>query len=83
MENVSKGGIILPESAIEKKRETKGVVLSVGKGRFNDLGNRIPLAVKVGDVVLYGDYAGTDIKTAEGEFLLMSEDDVIAVLVDE
>lgn len=73
------GGIIIPDTAKEKPQQ--GRVLAVGKGRVNDDGTLIPLDVKVGDTVLFGKYAGTDIKLDGEERLIMREDDVLAVVV--
>ena len=73
------GGIIIPDTAKEKPQQ--GRVLAVGKGRVSDDGTLIPLDVKVGDTVLFGKYAGTDIKLDGEERLIMREDDVLAVVV--
>jgi len=73
------GGIIIPDTAREKPQQ--GRVLAVGKGRVSDDGTLIPLDVKVGDTVLFGKYAGTDIKLDGEERLIMREDDVLAVVV--
>jgi chaperonin GroES len=78
-EEVSKGGIVLPETAKEKPQE--GKVVAVGAGKKNDKGDVTPLELKSGDVVLYGKYSGTEIATKTGEdFLIMREEDVFAVL---
>lgn len=75
----SKGGIILPDSAQEKPKE--GEVVAVGPGRLDDSGKREPLSVKVGDRVLFSSYAGTEYKQNEEEFLILSEKDILGVLV--
>lgn len=77
---VSKGGILLPDSAQEKPKE--GEVLAVGPGKLNDDGSIQKLSVKVGDKVLFSSYAGTEIKTEESETecLIMSEEDILGVL---
>ncbi|MGB7979032.1 MAG: co-chaperone GroES [Chlamydiales bacterium] len=73
-----KGGILLPESAKEKPRQ--GIVLAVGPGKCDEKGRLSPLEVKVGDEVLFSSYSGTEYKTDGGETLILSEEDVLAVL---
>ena len=77
----SKGGIILPDTAQEKPKE--GEVIAVGPGIRDDEGKVHPLAVKVGDRVLFSSYAGTEIKdkTSDDEFLILAEEDILGVLV--
>lgn len=77
----TKGGIILPETAQEKPKQ--GEVVAVGPGSRDDEGTLHPLAVKMGDRVLFQAYAGTEVKTGEGdeEYLLLSEEDILGVLV--
>ncbi|PIQ95530.1 MAG: co-chaperone GroES [Nitrospinae bacterium CG11_big_fil_rev_8_21_14_0_20_56_8] len=75
---VRKGGIIIPDSAKEKPIE--GRVKAVGKGRMGEDGKPIKLEVKEGDKVLYSKYAGTEIKLDGEDYLLMREDDVLAVI---
>ncbi len=78
-EEMTKGGIVLPDTAKEKPQE--GEVMAVGKGKVLDNGQKQALELKVGDKVLYGKYSGTEISTREGEILLiMREDDVLAVV---
>lgn len=78
-QEVSKGGIVLPDSAKEKPQE--GKVVAVGAGKRNDKGDIQPLELKVGDVVLYGKYSGTEITTRDGEeCLIMREEDVFAIV---
>lgn len=72
------GGIILPESA--KDKPSRGTVISVGDGRMLRDGSRGPLQVKPGDQVLFTTYGPDEIKVGEDEFLLMREDDVLAVI---
>ncbi len=74
---VKKGGIIIPDTAKEKPQE--GEVIAVGKGKMED-GKLIPLEVKVGDKILYGKYAGTEIKINDEEYLIMREEDVLAII---
>ena len=75
-EEVTKGGIVLPDTAKEKPQE--GEVLAVGLGRVLDDGNRIPPEVKVGDRVLYAKYGGTEIKLDEEELVILHESDLLA-----
>ncbi len=78
-EEVTKGGIVLPDTAKEKPQE--GQVLAVGEGRRLENGTVQPLTLKKGDHVLYGKYSGTEISTKEGEtVLIMREDDVLGVI---
>ncbi len=77
-EDTTKGGIIIPDSAKEKPIE--GKVLAVGSGKTLDNGQQQPLEVKEGDRVLFGKYAGTDIKIDGEEHLIMREDDIIAIV---
>jgi chaperonin GroES len=71
-------GIILPETAKEKPQE--GTVLAAGPGRTDDDGKRIPMDVKVGDVVLYAKYAGTEVKIDEKKLLILKESDILAIV---
>ncbi len=73
-----RGGIIIPDTAKEKPMEA--TVEAVGDGKFDDNGKRIPLDVKKGDHILIGKYAGTEIKIDEQEFLILREDEVLAIL---
>ena len=77
-EEKTKGGIIIPDSAKEKPME--GKVISVGDGKILEDGTKIPLEVKAGDMVLFGKYAGTEIKIEGKEYLIMREDDVLGVI---
>jgi chaperonin GroES len=72
------GGIVLPDTAKEKPK--KGTVLSVGEGRLLDTGKRQALQVQEGDRVLFSSYAGTEIKVSGEEFLIMDENDILAVI---
>jgi chaperonin GroES len=74
----SKGGILLPDSAQERPRE--GEVLAVGPGKANEAGQVEPLTVKVGDRVLFGSYAGTEVKQDGEEYLILSEEDIFGIL---
>ena len=73
-----KGGIIIPDSAKEKPQE--GRVIAVGNGKVTDEGKRLPLDVKAGDRVLFGKYAGSDVTIDGKEYLIMREEDLLAIL---
>ena len=73
-----RGGIIIPDSAKEKPQE--GEVIAVGEGKKLDNGERVPLDIKEGDRVLFGKYAGTEIKLDGDEYLIMREDDILGVI---
>ncbi|HEV8525146.1 MAG TPA: co-chaperone GroES [Terriglobales bacterium] len=73
-----RGGIIIPDTAKEKPQE--GEVISVGKGKINEEGKVRPLDVKPGDRILFGKYAGTEIKLDGEEFLIMREEEVLGIL---
>jgi chaperonin GroES len=75
---VRKGGIIIPDTAKEKPQE--GKVIAVGNGQVSDDGKKIPLDVKAGDKILFGKYSGSEVKLDEQEYLIMREDDVLAIL---
>ncbi len=77
-EEVTAGGIVLPETAKEKPQ--KGTVLAIGPGDRDDQGNRIPLDVQVDDTVLFAKYSGTEIKYNGKKLLIMRESDVLAIL---
>ncbi len=77
-EEVTAGGIVLPDAA--KDKPSRGTVVSVGDGRLLDDGSRSELQVKVGDRVLFSSYAGEQFKLGDRELLLMREDDVLAVI---
>jgi chaperonin GroES len=77
-ETMTASGIIIPDSAKEKPQE--GSVIAVGKGKVTEDGKILALDVKVGDKVLFGKYAGTEIKIEGKEYLMMREDDVLGVV---
>ncbi|MBN2809419.1 MAG: co-chaperone GroES [Deltaproteobacteria bacterium] len=77
-EEKTKGGIIIPDAAKEKPMQ--GKVMAVGKGKVTEEGKVTPLDVKVGDKILFGKYAGTEVKLDGEEYLIMREDDVLGVL---
>ena len=73
-----KGGLIIPDTAKEKPQE--GEVIAVGNGKLLDNGTKVPLDVKAGDKILFGKYSGTDIKIDGQEYLILREDEVLAVV---
>ncbi|WP_378038691.1 co-chaperone GroES [Actinomycetospora atypica] len=77
-ETTTASGIVIPDTAKEKPQE--GKVLAVGPGRIDDKGNRIPLDVAVGDVVVFSKYGGTEIKYNGEDYLILSSRDVLAVV---
>ena len=72
------GGIIIPDSAKEKPQQ--GTIIAAGHGKANGNGKRVPLDVKAGDRILFGKYAGQEIKLEGQEYFIMKEDDVLAVI---
>ncbi len=74
------GGIIIPDTAKEKPQQ--GKVIAAGNGKCKDDGGRIPLDVKAGDVILFGKYSGQEIKLEGEEYLIVREDEVLAVIED-
>ncbi|MBW1777002.1 MAG: co-chaperone GroES [Deltaproteobacteria bacterium] len=77
-EQKTKGGIIIPDTAKEKPAE--GKVIAVGSGKLDENGKRMPLDVKKGDRILFGKYAGTEVKIEGKEYLMMREDDVLGII---
>lgn len=77
-ETTTAGGIVIPDTA-DKDKPMQGTVLAIGSGRYQE-GKLLPLQVKVGDRVLFGKYAGTNVKFAEKEFLVMREEDIMGVV---
>ena len=75
---VKKGGIIIPDTAKEKPQEAK--VIAVGNGKVTDAGKKIPLDGKAEDKILFGKYSGSEVKIDDKEYLIMREDDVLAIL---
>src|SRR5436309_8547834 len=73
-----KGGIIIPDTAKEKPQE--GTVIAVGAGKLDENGKRVPLEVKVGDKVLFGKYAGNEIKIDDVEHVILREDDILGII---
>jgi chaperonin GroES len=77
-EQVTASGLVIPDTAKEKPQE--GEVVAVGPGRIDDNGNRVPLDLAVGDVVLYSKYGGTEVKYGGVEYLVLSARDVLAIV---
>ena len=77
-EEVTAGGIVLPETAKEKPQQ--GKVLAAGPGDRNDKGERVPMDVKVGDVILFAKYSGTEVKIDGKKLLILRESDMLAVI---
>jgi chaperonin GroES len=77
-EGKTSGGIIIPDTAKEKPRE--GKVIAVGPGKIDDNGKRVPIEIKKGDRILFGKYAGTEIKLDGIEHIIMREDDILGVI---
>ena len=77
-EEKTKGGLFIPDSAKEKPMQ--GKVVAAGNGRILEDGKKIPMDVKVGDVVLFAKYSGNDVKIDDKEYLIMKEDDILAIV---
>ena len=77
-ETKTAGGIVIPDSAAEKP--SKGTIIAVGDGKVTDSGEKQALAVKVGDQVLFGKYAGTEVKLDDKDYIVMREEDVMGVI---
>lgn len=77
-EEVTKSGIVLPDTAKEKPQ--KGKVIAVGPGKILDNGERGPMEIKEGDTVIYSKYAGTEVKIDDKEYLILSQRDILAIV---
>ncbi|MFQ5952765.1 MAG: co-chaperone GroES [Candidatus Omnitrophota bacterium] len=77
-EEVTKGGIVLPDTAKEKPQQAK--VVSIGKGRISEDGKVIPPEVKKGDLVLFGKYSGTELKVDDRNLLMLKEEDILGIV---
>lgn len=77
-ETMTAGGLFIPETAKEKPQ--RGEIVAVGNGKKTEDGKVLPLDVKVGDIVLFGKYAGTEVKVDGNDYLMMREDDILAVV---
>ena len=80
-EEITKGGILLPDTAKEKPQE--GKVLAVGPGKLTDDGKRIAMEIKVGDTVLYARYGGTEYKLDDEELMILRESDVLGIITSK
>ena len=80
VEEVTKGGIIIPDTA--KEKPSKGKILAVGSGKVGENGEIKPLDVKAGDTVLFGKYAGTDVRVDDEELVVMREEDIMGIIED-
>lgn len=79
-EEVTRGGIVLPDTA--RKRPREGEVLAVGPGRLLDSGERAALEVKVGDIVVYSEFGGTEVRVGEEDYVILDEGSVLAINPD-
>ncbi len=77
-EEKTKGGLFIPDSAKEKPMQ--GKVVAAGSGRMTEDGKKIPMELKVGDIVLFAKYSGNDVKIDDKEYLIMKEDDILAIV---
>jgi len=77
----TKGGIILPDTAKEKPQQ--GKIIAVGKGRIDENGKHVPMEVKVGDVILYGKYSGTEVTIDDKEYVILREEDILAIVEEK
>src|SRR5262245_6706873 len=79
-ETTTRSGIVLPDTSKEKPQ--RGEIIAAGKGRLNDDGDRVEMDVKVGDIVLFAKYAGTEFKHDDEDLLILSEKDILAIIED-
>jgi len=79
-EQTTRSGIVLPDTSKEKPQ--RGEIIAAGKGRLNEDGDRVEMDVKVGDIVLFAKYAGTEFKHEDEDLLILSEKDILAILED-
>ena len=77
-QEVGRGGLIIPDTAKEKPQE--GTVVAVGNGKLTDEGKRVALDVVAGDRILFGKYSGSEVKIEDNEYVIMKEEDVLAIL---
>ncbi len=77
-ESVSKGGIIIPDTA--KEKPAKGRVIAVGAGKLDKSGKRMPIEVKADEIVLFGKYSGSEVKLNNEDYIILREDDILAVV---
>lgn len=81
-EEQTKSGIVLPDTT-DKEKPEQGKVIAVGQGRIDANGNRIPMTVKIGDVVLFTKYAPNEVKIGDKEYLIAKEEDILAVIYEQ
>jgi chaperonin GroES len=79
-EQTTRSGIVLPDTSKEKPQ--RGEIVAAGKGRLNEDGDRVEMDVKVGDIVLFAKYAGTEFKHEDEDLLILSEKDILAIIED-
>lgn len=77
-EEITKGGIVIPDNA--KEKPCRGIIIAVGTGKLSKDGTVRPLAVKVGDTVLFGKYSGTEVKIDDKELVVMREEDIMGII---
>lgn len=77
-EEEKKGSIIIPDTAKEKPQE--GIIVAIGDGKLTEDGKRVPLTVKVDDKVLFGKYSGTDVKYGDEDYVIMREEEILAII---
>lgn len=80
-EEVTKGGIFLPDTA-SKERPMEGTIVAAGEGRVDDSGKRVPMNVKAGDKIIFAKYSGTEFKVDDIEYLILAEKDILGVVQD-
>lgn len=78
-EEITKSGIVLP-GTVSKEKPQEGTVIAVGQGKLNDKGERMPMSVKGGDKVLFSKYSPQEVKVGNKEYLIVREDDIIAII---
>ena len=78
-DEVTKGGIVLPDT-VDKERPERGEVVAVGEGKMLDSGQRAPMGVKVGDIVMFKKYSPDEVKVDDVEYLVISESDILAII---
>ena len=78
-DEITKGGIVLPDT-VDKERPEKGEVIAIGSGKTLDNGQKLPMSVKVGDIVMFKKYSPDEIKIDKEEYLVIAEDDIMAIL---
>lgn len=81
-EEITEGGILIPETTKEKDKPQHGLVIAIGRGRINETGQLIPPDVKAGDRILFGHYAGQEVKLSGKDYLIMTEPEILCKLVE-